>query len=382
MRWLGTLGFGALCAGAAAFAVREGAAPRRPPESAAAEPRCDRPEGGARVRVSEDFVRRFGVQTGRITTRALAPALELAGSVDFDPDHVADVGARIRGRVTRVLVGAGDAVEIGTPLVEIESASLGDVLASRTSAQAQAAAARARLAREADLFRQRLTTARAVEDARADLARVEAEAAGAGPRLAAMGAGAGVGRHVVLRAPIAGRVIRRDAIVGQTVDDTSTVMRIADLARVWVLLDAYEMDLAQVRVGDRAEITARAVEGPPLAGEVSHVDATIDVRTRAARVRVEVPNPELRLRPGQFVTARVRSAALGVREVTAVPRTAVVQIEGRPAVFVVRGAQEFEAAAVSLGEADGDNVEVTLGLRPGDQVVTEGAFALKSEMLR
>lgn len=334
------------------------------------------------MRVSEEFVRRFGVQTARITPRALAPAIDLVGSVDFDPDHVADVGARIRGRITRVLVGVGDAVEVGTPLVEIESVSLGDVQASRVSAQAQAVAARARLTRETELYRQRLTTARAVEDARADLARFEAEASGATQSLAAMGASSTAGRHVVLRAPIAGRVIRRDAIVGQTVDDTSSVMRIADLTRVWVLLDAYETDLPRLHVGDRAEITSRATEEAILTGTVSHLDATIDLRTRAARVRVEVVSPEQRLRPGQFVTARVRTAADGVRPVLAVPRTAVVQIDGRPAVFIERAPREFEAATIALGEADGADVAVERGLRDGDQVVTDGAFALKSELFR
>jgi len=381
MRWVTTLGFGALCA-AGALGMRALVSPAPGAAQApAAAARCARPEGGPRVQVSEIFLRRFGIQTTRVTTRALAPALDLVGSVDFDPDHVADVGARIRGRVTRVLVGAGDAVEVGTPLVEIESVSLGDVTASRISAQAQAAAARARLARETDLYRQQLTTARAVEDARADLARFEAEASGAAQRLAAMGAGSGAGRHVVLRAPIAGRVIRRDVIVGQTIDDTSSVMRIADLTRVWVQLDVYEMDLARVRIGDRAEIRAQG-EAPAVTGEVSHVDATIDLRTRAAKVRVEVANADLHLRPGQFVSARLRTAAAGVREVTAVPRSAVVQIEGRPAVFVVRAPREFEAATVALGEVDGDHVGVIRGLSAGDEVVTEGAFALKSEMLR
>lgn len=379
-RWLGTVAFGALCATGAWFAR----SPSAPADAAPAvvTTRRGRPEGGPRVRVSEEFVRRFGVQTACVTPRALAPALDLVGSVDFDPDHVADVGARIRGRVTRVLVGAGDAVEIGTPLVEIESVSLGDVQASRVSAQAQAVAARARLARETDLFRQRLTTARAVEDARADLARFEAEATGASQRLAAMGASGSAGRHVVLRAPIAGRVIRRDVIVGQTIDDTSSVLRIADLSRVWVLLDAYETDLPRLHVGDRAEITSRATEGETVVGTVSHLDATIDLRTRAARVRVEVVSPEQRLRPGQFVTARVRTAADGVRPVLAVPRSAVVQIDGRPAVFVERGPREYEAATIALGEADGEDIAVERGLREGDTVVTDGAFALKSELFR
>jgi RND family efflux transporter MFP subunit len=197
-----------------------------------------------------------------------------------------------------------------------------------------------------------------------------------------MGANAAGGRRVILRSPIAGHVIRRSVIVGQTIDDTDEVMRVADLTHVWVLLDVFERDLAHVRVGDHAEITTEAYPDRNFDGAVSLVDSTIDMRTRTARVRIEVDNPDLSLRPGEFVTARLRMSSLGSHEVTAIPREAVVQLDGRPAVFVRRAPLEYEAAVVALGAVDGDDVEIVRGLSVGDVVVTRGAFALKSELLR
>ena len=91
----------------------------------------------------------------------------------------------------------------------------------------------------------------------------------------------GSGRRVILRSPIRGRVIRRQAIVGQMIDDTAVVMRVADLRHVWVQLDAYERDLGHVHVGDRVEVRAEASAGPAIVGEVAYVDSTIDLRTRS-----------------------------------------------------------------------------------------------------
>lgn len=382
-RWLSKLGFGAACAVIALLVNCKSGQPQAPvvtPAPGASTPSA-RPEGGPRVRVSDEFVRRFGVQISTVSTRRIAPALDLVGSIDFHADHVADIGARIRGRVTRVLVATGVPVHVGTPLVELESMSVGEVIASRASANAQAVAARARLQRETRLFAQQLTTVGALEEARADVARYSAEAHGAEQRLAAMGASDG-GRRIVLRAPIEGRVIRRRVIIGQTIDETDVVMRVADLTHLWVYLDVFERDLARVRVGDRAEVRTETYPDRAFPGTVGFIDSTIDMHTRTARVRVEVDNPDLLLRTGQFVTARLRTSSAGERDVTTVPRTAVVQLDGRPAVFLVRGEREFEAATVALGDNDGDQVEVVRGLASGDGVVTEGAFALKSELLR
>lgn len=344
-----------------------------------------------RVRLPSELAQRSGIRTARVTRTALSPTLELVGSVDFDADRVADIGGRISGRITALFVRPGDEVREGTPLAQIESAALGDAIADYLSARANAVAARQNANREIELGQQQLSTARSVEQARAAAAAIEAELRGAEQRLLAMGLtpdevralsnGRG-SRHVTLRAPIAGRVISRSAVLGQTVESTSTVIRVADLSRVWVLLDVFEKDLARVRVGDRAEIVSETYPHRVFQGTVNYIDATVDTRTRTARVRIEVDNPEQLLRPGQFVTARVRTHGDGTREAITIPRRALVQIEGRPAVFVRVGPQEYEVRTLELGVSDGDHVEVVRGLEEGADLVVEGVFALKSELQR
>lgn len=335
-----------------------------------------------RVRLVDGAARRLGVRTARVERRPLSPTIELVGSVDFDAERVADIGGRIPGRVARLLVALGAEVREGQALAEIESAALGDAYADYLSARANAEAAHARLRREMELARQQLTTAPALEEARAAAAQYDAQVRGARQRLAAMGAGSDGAQRVILRAPIAGRVIRRDVVLGQTIEETDRLMRIADLSSVWVLLDVFERDLGRVRVGDHVEITSETYPGRTFTGTVGYIDATVDTTTRTARVRVVVQNPDLLLRQGQFVTARLRTSAEGVREAITVPRDAVVQIEGHPAVFVSIGPGEFEARSVVLGVRDGDALEVRRGLDAGDEIVVEGAFALKSELQR
>ena len=117
-------------------------------------------------------------------------------------------------------------------------------------------------------------------------------------------------------------------------------------------------------------------------GTVAHVATSVGAATRTARVRIEVDNRELTLRPGQFVRARLRAEGQGAREAVTAPRAAVVQVEGRPAAFVEVGDGEFELRPLELGAQDGDEVELVRGVDAGESLVVSGAFALKSELLR
>jgi cobalt-zinc-cadmium efflux system membrane fusion protein len=325
-----------------------------------------------------------------VTKRALAPTLDLVGSVNFDPDAVADVGGRIAGRITRVMVTVGDAVTSGRPLVELESHNLGDALAELLSARANLMAAENRAQRESALAEKQLSSATVVEAARAEAKALQAEVKGAEQRLLAMGitpgeiknlhAGDGP-RLVTLRAPIAGEVVERYAVLGQVVDPTEPIMRIANLSALWVELDVYERDLAHVAVGDEAEIRSETYPDKIFHGTVSYVNATIDVATRTARVRVEVPNPDRQLRPGQFVHARLSTRGI-TEPIIAIPRKAVLQVEGEPSVFVQVDKTHYTARPVELGRVAGDLVEIKRGLLEGERVVIEGGFVLKSELLR
>jgi cobalt-zinc-cadmium efflux system membrane fusion protein len=381
------VGIGALLGGVVAFSldtlIGEDKETTASASAAAVAPAND-------VKLSEELAKRARLISEVVTKRALAPTLDLVGSVNFDPDAVADVGGRIAGRITRVMVTVGDAVTSGRPLVELESHNLGDALAELLSARANLIAAENRAQRESALAEKQLSSATVVEAARAEAKALQAEVKGAEQRLLAMGitpaeiknlhTGHGP-RLVTLRAPIAGEVVERYAVLGQVVDPTEPIMRIADLSRLWVELDVYERDLAHVAVGDEAEIRSETYPDQIFHGTVSYLNATVDVATRTARVRIEVPNPDRQLRPGQFVHARLSTRGI-TEPIIAIPRKAVLQVEGEPSVFVQVDETRYTARPVELGRVAGDLVEIKRGLLEGERVVIEGGFVLKSELLR
>jgi membrane fusion protein, heavy metal efflux system len=166
------------------------------------------------------------------------------------------------------------------------------------------------------------------------------------------------------------------------VERSTDAFRVANLSRLWVLLDLYEKDLPRVHVGQDVEIKTDAAPGEVFHAKVTYVTPLVDERTRTASVRIEVSHRDGRLMPGQFVTARLLAqAGAGSVEVIAVPRRAIQTVEGKPVVFR-QVAHGFEKRAVELGTSSADLVEVKSGLAEGDEIALDGAFLLKSELLR
>lgn len=374
-----------------ALGLSVGAKLTRPEPVRRVEPAAVAEASARRVRMSQLLQERAGVTTAPIRRRTLSPTLDAVGSVEFDRDRLAEVGSRVEGRVARILVGAGAAVQAGQALVEIESAEVSEALAAYVTAQAALSAGRAQGARLARLEADRLVTAREVEQQRAELVAQEAAQRGALQQLMAAGLSAAEVQalartpqvaRVTLRAPIAGRVVAREVVLGQVVEPTTTVLEIADPARLWVQLEVFERDIARVALGSPVEIQTDAHPDVVLRGTVAHIATSMSHATRTGRVRIEIDNASGALRPGQFVRARVRGEGGASREAITVPRDAIVQVEGRPAVFVALGGDAFELRVIETGAADGDDVEVVRGVSAGEALVTRGAFALKSELLR
>jgi cobalt-zinc-cadmium efflux system membrane fusion protein len=357
---------------------------------ATASARAETASASREVKLSAELAKRAKLSVEKVAKRPLSPTLDLVGSVDFDADAVADVGGRIAGRITRVLVTVGDPVIKGQPLIEIESNELGEALAALLSSRANLIAAEHHAARETALGQKQLSSAPVVETARASAHALQAETQGAEQRLLAMGltpgelqslrSGQGP-RRITLRAPIEGEVVERYAVLGQVVDPTQPILRIADLGRLWVQLDLFERDLGRVANGDAVEILSETYPGRSFYGKVAYIASTVDNVTRTAEVRIEVPNPERLLRPGQFVHARLTTRGQGEPAI-AVPRKALIQVDGEPSVFVQQGKEKFVARAIEVGRAAGDLVEIKRGLTEGERLVTEGGFVLKSELLR
>jgi Cu(I)/Ag(I) efflux system membrane fusion protein len=186
-----------------------------------------------------------------------------------------------------------------------------------------------------------------------------------------------VARTLALVAPFDGIVLAKDVVEGQRVMPGMQLYRLADLRTVWIEGDVFEQDLASVRLGSRAHFELDAYPGSHLMGRVSFVYPTVDPTTRTGRVRVTVPNPDLRLRPGMFATMYFE-APVG-RDVLAVPREAVVMTGERNLVFV-RGADGMlEPRDVVLGARSDERVQILRGLAAGETIVAAANFLVDAE---
>jgi len=338
---------------------------------------------GKWIRYSAEFAKRAQIEMTSAERSNLAPSVSVTGTVTFDPEKQAAIGARISGRVRRIFKIEGDPVKAGDVLAEIESAELGHAQAALLSAKAHAAAATTNERREKELAQARISSNREAEVAGANAVSARADLAAAEQRVRALG-GTADGSAGILRlaTPISGKVIERHVSRGQSVEPTYTAFRVADLSSLWVQLAVFERQLTAIRQGDPVDIFPQGADADQkVKGSVAYVGDVIDLETRTAPVRVEVDHPEVPLRPGQSVLAKIHTSAAAATSIV-VPRGCVTSVDGKPTVFVAHDALSVEPRPVQLGGQDGDRIEIVSGLEVGERVVTAGVFALKSEIFR
>lgn len=185
--------------------------------------------------------------------------------------------------------------------------------------------------------------------------------------------------QVFLRAPFSGEVVERNATVGEVVDPNKMLFAVADLSTVWVRADFPEQQAGRLQSGLSVEVRVAAYPDTVFRGVVSYVGAMVDPTTRTVMARSDIPNPDRHLRPEMFAEVMLITPE---QSVLTVPHTAVQQVGSRTMVFVTQGPRRFESREVKIGETSKDHVEVKGGVKEGDEVVTQGSYALKSEALR
>jgi cobalt-zinc-cadmium efflux system membrane fusion protein len=302
------------------------------------------------------------------------------GQLGFDPNRHAELSARGDSLVLQVPVSAGDEVRTGQALVVLASSAVGAEQARLVAAKARVETAQAALARETGLAVKRVNARRDVEDARRELAAAVADRDSALAGLRATGASpTGSGGRYSLLAPFAGTVVTRTAAPGMTAAAGQVLVELADVRSLVGERDVPDTDAALVRPGQQVELT---LEGGAASfeGGIASVAAVVDPQSRTVRARVRVDNPDRTLRAGLFVRGRIRLEA--PRSALLVPVRAVQHVQGRPLVFVRKEPTLYEPVAVRLGATDGGLVEVLEGVSPGADVVTTGAFLLKTEILK
>lgn len=318
---------------------------------------AQQPAPRAHVELAPDQWPALGIRVIPVARETIGGALRTVVTIVPDEARVSHVHTRVSGWIDRLIVRTtGERVRRGQPLAAIFSQEL---LASQTE---YLAALRAAPNRDAPLARG---------------ARERLSVFGMTPaQIAALERRGAPERLVTVSAPRAGTVLRRSVTEGTAVDPSTELFTIADLSRVWALTEIPEVDAPRVRVGSTATLSVPASGLPTLEADVSFVYPTLSERTRTLRARFDVENRDGQLRPGMYGTAEFETAT---RDAIVVPRDAVVDTGVQQHVFVLEGAGMLVPRVVSLGVRLDERVEVTDGLREGEQIVAAGVFLIDSE---
>lgn len=322
-----------------------------------------------RVEISDDLADRLGLTFVEARSEDLQRTIRGTGEVIWDETRLSVVSLRFGGWAERLHVDfTGQSVEVGEPLLEVYSPEL-------VSAQQDLLAA-TRLAGT-------LSTSRVPGSSDRGLSVVEA----ARERLRywdvseddirAVEESGEIQPHLTLAAPFTGYVVEKPIQVGERFEAGSTLYRLADLSRVWIEVDVYERDLRFVTIGTPVEVEVAAYPGESVEGEVAYVYPEMERDRRTARVRIELPNPGTRLKPGMYGTARAQVVI--AEDAVTVPRDAVLHTGERALVFVVHRDGTYENRSIQVGAEAGDRTQVLSGLEEGEVVVARAGFILDAE---
>lgn len=330
------------------------------------------PEGF--VPMTAERLQASGITVQRVEAGSLASEILAQATITAPPEGRALLTARADGAVTRINRRLGDPVRAGETVALLESREAAAFVAERNAAAARAQAARAAAAREQRLFNARITARQDLEaaiaarrTAEADLQRAEA---------AVSAAGVVGGRFLAVRSPISGRLTEVDTQLGAYVSAGAELFNVSNPRSIQAEAAVPAADVPRVRPGDRAIV--ELPNGGQVEARVRSVTPALDPQSRAATVVLQMTGSPGGLAQGQAVRVRITPRG-GAANRIVLPEEAVQQVEGRDVVFVqTKGG--FQAAPVSVGDRSGGRIEILDGLRPGQLVVTEGAFVLKSQL--
>ena len=370
---------------------------------------------GISVTIEPAARRLIGIQTATAKLGPVSQTIRTIGSIDYDESKLATISAYVGGRIEKLYANyVGVPVEKNDDLALIYSPDLYsaqvEYLTARKGGGLKRLGGSSNLA---ELAKQNLIELGLTEDQVVELrSRGKAES------------------RIRLRSPINGTVISKFAVEGDYIKTGTKIYRIADLSTVWLMLDLYPDDAARIRFGQQVEAEVNSMPGEVFTGRVAFIDPTVNPTTRTVQVRVEMLNPDGKLKPGDYATARVyvpavrqdriydpalankfispmhpqvirekpgdcpicgmdliptselgyASEPMPKQQVVTVPRDAVLMTGDNSVVYVETDPGRFEIRRVSVGPMTDDRAVILEGMSPGETVATNGNFLIDSQM--
>lgn len=359
----------------------EAAADGKHAETAGAEGKKEEhKEGEQELTLTTEEAATAGVKTQELKAEALGETIVVTATIQPNQERMTQVAPRVEGRIISMPAKLGDRVRAGQTLATLDSVAVGEAHAAWVQAQAELRIAESDFKRAESLIADEIIPRKDFLRAQAERDKAAAALRNSADRLRLLGGapratGGGVSQFSVT-APFAGTVIERKANLGGLASPSEPIFTIADLSRVWIQAALPESALAKVREGANARVSVPAYPAEAFSGRVTHIGAGVDKETRTVAARIEVPNTDGRLKPEMFATATIAVAG-NTQGVLSLPDEAIVLMGGQPTVFVFeQGA--YVARVVDPGERIGGRTVLRAGIKPGEQVVTAGAYALKA----
>jgi len=324
------------------------------------------------ITLSPDARKLAEVAVEQVVLRSVAVETRLVGKVDYDETRLGTITTWMAGRIDKLYVDyTGSSVTRGQPMASIYSPEL-------LTAQAELIQAGKALK---ELEKSELTRVKDAAKQTEQAAREKLRLLGfTHQQIEEVVQRGNPSDHITLHAPMGGVVIKKDVLEGMYVQTGTRIYTIADLSRVWVVLEAYESDLPWVRMRQQVEFQTEAHPGDVFKGVVVYIDPTVNERTRTVNVRLDVSNPAGKLKPGMFVRAVKRARPDSAKEELVIPVSAPLITGKRAIVYVQVPGKEgsYEGREILLGPRAGDFYVVRSGLSEGDWVVTKGNFKVDS----
>lgn len=335
-----------------------------------------KPGESAKVRLaSNDSAGIAGVQTATPTVGTIADAVECYAELTFNQNKLAQIAAPVGGIIQEVPVDLGSKVEEKQAVAKIWSASIAEAVA-------KAVLSHQTLDRERKLRADRVTSEKDLQQAEADhrascqqlrtlgFTEEQVDALGAKPHEQVL---------MEVRAPFAGEIVERNAVRGALVEAGKSLFTLADRSVMWAMLNIPESALARVKIGQTVELRVESLPGQTFTGKLTWIGAEVDEKSRMARARAEVANPDGLLKSRMFAQARILTR--NAEGALLLPSSAIQRMEGKSFVFVKLAEDLFDARVVRLGAKFDGKVEIIEGLKPQEVVVVNHGFPLKSAFL-
>ncbi len=322
----------------------------------------------APVELTPERMQSIGVETGTVEWKEVGNDIRAPGTVDIDERLISYVQVRFSGYVRKVFANATyQYVKKGGPLFTIYSPELVAAQNEYLLAQQNESLLRHSSVDGVAPGAAALTTA-----AEARLRQWNISEA----QIAAVQATGKAISDLVIEAPVSGYITERNALPNLYVEPATRLYAIADLSRIWVYAQVFQDDAGRVKPNDRVQITVDAYPGRIFRGRIESILPHVDMATRTLRVRLEIANPDVKLKPGMFVNADFKT---NTGRHLVVPASAILQSGARQLAFVDEGGGRLTPKDIVLGPSVGDEVIVLQGLSAGQRIVTSANFLIDSE---